>query len=164
MLSCKGMDKIKRAAALLGQKGGKVKGPKGFATSGKASEAGKKTALKRWGKRCRITLEFIYLPRDEQSIIDCGRRLPDAQPLKEVADYTAPSAIDNFVVDAIVKYGGLEGLGVFLNHTWLQPSKETPFTPDEQKIMSLRGRHGLITADGFLEAGDPRIDKPEPIQ
>jgi hypothetical protein len=46
-------DRIKRAAALLGQRGGKKKVPKGFARIGKKrlKSIAKAAAEKRWGKR-----------------------------------------------------------------------------------------------------------------
>jgi hypothetical protein len=46
-------NELSRAAAALGKKGGLARVPKGFAKSGKASEAAKKTNLKRWGRKPR---------------------------------------------------------------------------------------------------------------
>ena len=66
------MTELSRAAALLGKKGGEVKGPKGFSKSGKASEAGKKAMLNRWGKQIRVQAAFYYLPSREEAIRQAG--------------------------------------------------------------------------------------------
>lgn len=94
------MDELKRAAALLGKKGGEVKGPKGFARSGKASAAGKKGMVKRWGKRCSITLEFIYSPHDASALIEAALKTYDYT--EEPADYTATNALGDLVVEALL--------------------------------------------------------------
>jgi hypothetical protein len=108
------MTELKRAAAVLGKKGGKVKGPKGFAKSGKASDAGKKAMLNRWGKQVDITWRLIYLPRDEQAILEAGQREYD-DPIDPAdddwKDYNAGDALGDLMNDAIMPV--LERLGVY---------------------------------------------------
>jgi len=112
------MDELKRAAAVLGKKGGQAKVPKGFAKSGKAREAGKKTALKRWGKVMDVTVRVRWLPLAEKNILSAVSHVT-TEPTTNVRE-----AITWLVALKVAHQKDLEDLGVDIHEFhWSQPKK-----------------------------------------
>lgn len=80
------MDKVKQAAAIMGRKGGRARVPKGFSKSGKAQQAGRETAVKRWGKAMDVTLRIRWLERQEPFIIAEADRLVGLEDKTSIAE------------------------------------------------------------------------------